>query len=146
MQLNYRFNRLSFGDKLTPQPINLKYSNVGFLKTAIQPEEKLPHGILIVVKSAIKNVEKREGIRKTWGSLQYLRHPDTKLSQTLPSKLVFICGVPANFEEPFKENLNQLFPQEWKYNDIVVANFVSIINFYLCYKVKVTATIWVILG
>lgn len=76
------------------------------------------YGILIVIKSAIDNIGKRNAIRKTWGGAEYLE--DTKLAPDLPTRLVFICGLPA--DRAF-DKVEDIFPHEWKRNDIIVADF-----------------------
>ncbi|XP_035704932.1 beta-1,3-galactosyltransferase brn isoform X2 [Folsomia candida] len=101
-------------------PINFKYSSIDYIHKALSKNEKQAHGLLVLVKSAIKNFEKRESIRQTWGQLQYLE--DAKIDDNLPSKLLFICGVPRNSDF---DSVEELFPQEWDKNDIIVADFLD---------------------
>lgn len=120
---DFRFKK---GDK-TIQPINLRYSKIKFLNNAIDDlEDEKPHGLLIVVKSAVKNVAKRQAIRQTWGQSRYLN--DTRISKSLPTKLVFISGVPKNLQSNSKSKdkiYEKLFPHELDPEDIILGDFVD---------------------
>jgi hypothetical protein len=73
-----------------------------------------------MVKSARHNFAKRDSIRKTWGSSDNLQNH--YISLELPTKLVFICGIPSEIETEQEKR----FSEESKtYQDIVVADFVD---------------------
>lgn len=72
-------------------------------------------GLLIIVKSATRNFSKRTAIRQTWGEPVYLR--GNRLATDLPTKVVFISGVPPNHDG------SELFSDEKMFDDIVLADF-----------------------
>ncbi|CAL8112717.1 unnamed protein product [Orchesella dallaii] len=101
-----------------PEPINVAYSQISFLQKALDYVGKGPVGLLIVVKSATRNYKKRRAIRKTWGDEDYLKQ--NVMKQDLPTKVVFICGVPDGDDT---HTLNELFKEEDHYGDVILAKF-----------------------
>jgi hypothetical protein len=108
-----------------PNEIDYKrlYSSTKFINTLqLNPIESV--GLLLIVKSAHSNFERRETVRKTWGQpSSYLQN--LKFGQTI--QLYFLVGL--NQDEHLNNNNNyasQFFYEESvKYKDIIIADFVD---------------------
>jgi hypothetical protein len=108
-----------------PKEIDYKrlYSSTKFINTLqLNPIESV--GLLLIVKSAHSNFERRETVRKTWGQpSSYLQN--LKFGQTI--QLYFLVGL--NQDEHLNNNNNyasQFFYEESvKYKDIIIADFVD---------------------
>jgi hypothetical protein len=105
------------------KPINLRYANIDFVAhPEMSYQSQSSHtpsvGLLVIVKSARSNVEKRRVVRQTWAESSLLK--ENALSARLPTKVFFICGV--NFSEDDAGVNNELKLEE-RFKDIIIANF-----------------------
>jgi hypothetical protein len=103
-------------------PINQLYTSTNFLPSSVSADltQGKAIGLLVMVKSARYNFEKREAIRRTWGSSTYLRKITDLYGQ--PVQILFISGTP---ESPDASKEDEIIKESELKNDIILADFVD---------------------
>ncbi|ODM96485.1 Beta-1,3-galactosyltransferase brn [Orchesella cincta] len=108
-------------------PINYRYANLTYLKTA-NTDCNEEYRLIILVKSAPNNFRKRQAIRSTWGY--------RKRFSDVPIKTVFMLGlidekenaVTPDYKSKIKDpiTLNEAINEESaKYGDLIQADFID---------------------
>jgi hypothetical protein len=105
---------------ITPFECTL-YSSTKFLRNFISVEltPNEPVGLLLIVKSARCNFERRETVRQTWGDSSYLQNISSTFDK--PIQLYFLVGLDEDADHP--HDAVRFYDESEKYKDIILADF-----------------------